>query len=211
MVLALFTSSCSKATIPMESGDRLSDIEIKYTDLGDSIRIDFINTSKVETYFLFSSYFNPLYVKSKYLFRYDSKTETFDYSFLPLVNYLNTVHTDKRIITDEALFNEHQVVYEFEKIESGEQFSLTLYKGILCRKESLEEVILDFDTNEITWSNIQKKGRSDINSTDQVTLEFAFYSKIDTLLNKGEEYRNPESFKKKAKNYQIATLSLRCK
>jgi hypothetical protein len=211
MVLALIISSCSKATIPMESGDRLGDIEIKYADLGDSIRIDFINKSKVQTYFLFSSYFNPLYLKSKYLFRYDSKTETFTYSFLPLVNYLNTVRTDKRIITDEALFNGHQVVYEFEKIEPGEQFSLTLGKSIICRKEGLEEVILDFDPNQIIWSKIQKKGMSDINSTDQVTLEFAFYSTIDTLLKKGEEYRNSKLFKKKAKNYQIATLSFRCK
>jgi hypothetical protein len=212
LLMVVLTASCSKAIAPSESNkleNSSINIEVDYSYDGDTVRIVFINKSETETYSIFTSYFNPLYAKSKYLFRYDSGIESFKYSFLPLVNFVNTVPTDKRIITDEALFNEHQVIYKFEVIRPGEQFSLAFHKDVLCDK-NLDEVILDFDANEITWSEIQRTN-SAVEMKRKMILEFAFYQDTDVLRKKGEEYRNPKEFKEKAKSYNVVSLPLKCK
>ncbi len=191
----------------MGSGNS-SNIEVNYQYDGDTVRINFMNKSEVEAYSLFTSYFNPLYTKSKYLFRYDPSKESIKHSFLPLVNYINTVPTDKRIITDEALFNEHQVIYKFEVIKPGERFSLAFHKDALCEK-SREKMILDFNPNDITWSEIQKS-KSAVEMNNKMILEFAIYKDTSVLMTKGEEYRNPKEFKEKAKSYEVVTLPIVC-
>ena len=67
------------------------------------------------------------------------------------------------------------LVYKFEKIIRCAIFS-DLIPKVLCAVRRVLKVTLDFDTNQITWPDIQKKDSSDLSMSDEVTLEFAFYS-----------------------------------
>jgi len=183
---------------------------LSYERENDSIKITFENLT-LRPLFLFKTYFNARYVNSKYLFRCDEKRKVFKYSFLPLIRYLNTIKSDKLIISDEAVVSNYQSVYDFYEIMPNEKIVVSLNYLSICNKLKNERKnIRDFDPRKIKKSNVREIITTDINDF-KLLFEFAVYDSVNLLMKKGEELRNSANFHRQSKSFKMISLNYNCR
>lgn len=179
--------------------------ESNYTD--GKLVLKIINNT-TEPIYLFKSYFEDDISTSPYLYRYDSKINTLNISFLPLLPYLTTKYSD-RVIIQNRLIYPYQTVYDFYKILPNNEYSFSVK---LTNFNDEKVFIKDFDiysldkfgmTKKFRRKKIAKKGLSDI------VVKVAYYKSIDIICNADSYFLNEFEFNKQAKSFKILQTSIK--
>lgn len=191
---------------PITTTSYIAGIKYDINKYENIVSIRLFNNTK-DTLYLFSSYLNENYIKSKYLHRLNRKEKIKKISFLPLFPYLSTNLADKIILGDEAIVNSNQILYRFIAIPPNNffksNFNITdLHSDIIVKDINLREVN--------PYSKIKFK-KIDIRKCKTVSnyknkIEFAIYNNVENLCNEDFYHKDPGRFFKKVSNYKVISI-----
>lgn len=193
---------------PLNSIGKYSNgILVEYEKNDDSsIYVTFTNNTD-EIYYLFSSYFDEEYSKSKYLNRLNKKDKTIKKSFLPLIPYLSPESNDRYLSGENKLVSVAQINYRFIKINPKTTFKLFIDYS----QNDFEKYILDFDVkNSFLASKIKwkKKRNKKCYLNFRKLLEFAVYKEINYLCDLNFYGNKPKEYDDKSKDFEIVSLEV---
>ena len=161
-----------------------------------------ISNQSLDTVYIFSSYLKERIKYSKYLIRYSKEKKAIKVSFLPLISFLSTKSTDKRIIGETQLINRGQILYEFIKLAPGSTLKFEYDLNEISFKIP-REVYLDFDFSKTNkWRPIRFR-RKKIRKNPGLIFEFAYYDSIRILSDQNTYFLNEYEFNEEAKSLNL--------
>lgn len=167
-------------------------------------RLVFKNPTK-DTLYIFSSYFEERFYKSKYLNRVNRKNKELKLSFLPLLPYLSTSKSDRILPGSNALVNRGQLSYKFILIPPG----TTIFKDLNINSDVTVSYSKDINlSGHNMYDRIKFKDRKLCSSLDtyKKVMEFAIYKNINGLCNNHFFSMYPEEYNGIAKEFEIFSL-----
>ena len=159
------------------------------------------------TLYVFASYFEERFYKSKYLNRINKKTNEIKLSFLPLLNNLSTSKSDRILPGSNAIITRGQLKYKFIVLPPNtyfeREFSIDYSTPIRFSK--------DFNLSRLNMSDtLNFKDRKKCSKTDffKKIIEFALYRNIKNLCNGNYFFNNPQEYNNVAKGYKVYKLEI---
>lgn len=201
--------SCIKAASLVDKSKYYQDsVYGTYEEDTTGITLNIINTTK-DTLYVFKSYFDKIFLSSKYLHRINSKEKKYKLSLLPIVPKVFTKYSD--VITDEPIIGNQQVVYDFIKLppNSIEKF-LFKYEDLFKNRNSQNNASKDYDIkilHKYTKKIPQKFCTvSKLKSKYKFEVEFAVYKSVNLLCNESAYFLQENEFDKQSKDFKILTI-----
>ncbi len=147
----------------------------KVNNENGGIEILFYNSSN-DTLYLFDSYLNNLFYRSKYLHYYDKKNNLHLISFLPILPYVSIKHSDVFYVGEARLVKHNQIVYHFTTIKPNGCIKISFPNDLLEPDGYVKKIDIENLTvfSEPKFKIIKEKN-IDIN---KCVAQFAVYKDI---------------------------------
>ena len=186
-------------------------ISVSLSEESDSIKIVLFNNNE-HSLWLFDSYLDPQYEKvlfqSRYLHRFERKTNQFKLSFLPITPWLSFKHSDFLIRNEKTICTPGQVIYHFRQIQEKDSVAIVIPKeAFFCEEYVIDKPLVKYHKYD---SARRVKFQTTTRSPQQSvrTVEFAIYQCIEGI-NDTNYYFNEGLFDDVIKGYDIIAIPIR--
>ncbi len=172
-----------------------------------------------DTVYFFNSYNEDEFFYSKYLHRYDSKTNECKFSFLPIISLL-WPHTwiSPMLFGDIKIATYGRVQYKFQKILPNDKITISIPEDAFYVTEYTKEIypqkLSTLNYQDKTIKEIKEKRSFVFNDSyghncDSLCLEFAIYTDIDILNNEELYFLESEMFNAQASSFNVINILIK--